>query len=75
MLPSDAAKFETVPFIRFRKSLTTKVPPLETPETLVEANQESQHTVLVVHADQLTGILDWIQMKQPAAWPWAGLIP
>ncbi len=51
------AEFETVPLVRFRKSLTTTLPPNVTPSGLGEAVRAKQRTVFVINAPNLAEIL------------------
>ena len=66
-------KFETVPFIRFRKSLTTVLSSNLNPYDLFHANKEKERTILIINANFLCEILENIQVKLPALteeWPW-----
>lgn len=52
--------FDSVPFIRFHKTLTTKPTVGSRPNSLEEAHQSKMRTVLVVNAMHLTKVLgDW----------------
>lgn len=60
--------FEPVPFVRFRKSLTTLLTPNASPKTLQEANQDKERTVIVINASELTTTLGQFKF-QGIAWP------
>ena len=56
---SDAS-FDTVPFIRFRKSLSTNLPSNKRPDNLVVAHNLNDRTILIVNAMGLTEFLrEW----------------
>lgn len=56
----DNGQFEPVPYIRFRKSLTTKLTPSAAPETIQGANKNRIRTVLIVQASNLAALLqEW----------------
>lgn len=46
-------EFDEVPFLRFTKSMSTRLPSSKTPSSLAESSQESQRTVFVMNADSL----------------------
>jgi hypothetical protein len=48
-LPKDKVEFVEVPFMRFRKNLSSTIPSAPEPKTLGEANKASDRTVLVVN--------------------------
>jgi len=67
------AHYESVPFIRFRKSLTTSFLSDSEPRDVKEANRERERTVLIVNASALTNILaDWKLQERGhfEKWPW-----
>ena len=49
--------FETVPFIRFKKGLTTSIQPSKPLNSLQEVNTEGQRTMFVVNVEHLTDFL------------------
>lgn len=52
--------FESVPYIRFRKSLTTKLTESAAPQSVHGANKNRVRTILVVQAGSLTSLLqEW----------------
>lgn len=51
------SKFQTIPFIRFRKGLTTKIPYGSPPLNLTEANYKKERTVFIVQATKLSEFL------------------
>lgn len=57
VLEDNEGGFEPVPFVRFRKSLSTTFPCEELALNLQDANREGQRTILVVHAPQLIAFL------------------
>lgn len=57
VLEDSSGQFESVPFIRFQKSLATRFATNKVPMNLKEANTESQRTILVVHAPSLPHFL------------------
>lgn len=66
-----AGNFEPVPFIRFRKSLTTRLSPNARPRDLKEANEDRERTVFVVNASELTNVLkQWQVRKTIDGYPW-----
>src|SRR5262249_44948097 len=67
----NSAKFDQVPLIRFRKSLTTIVEPKV--GTLRELNRARERTMLVINSASLSGVLQKMQLDyddDPAALPW-----
>jgi hypothetical protein len=58
MVENDGGVFKSVPFVRFRKSLTTSLPSEEEAHNLKEANKQSQRTIFVVHAPELPEFLN-----------------
>jgi hypothetical protein len=66
-------KFESVPFIRFRKSLTTTLSAQAAPSYINDANKDKERTVLIINANSFCDILESIEVKLPPyseAWPW-----
>jgi len=66
--------FERVPFIRFRKSLTTKLSPNTSPRDLTQANQDKERTVFIVNATELGNVLtQWRFTKEDRfeSFPWS----
>jgi hypothetical protein len=57
VIPEDKCKVKTVPFIRFRKSLTNLFPDDEPLSTLKETNQARERTVFVVNSESLKEFL------------------
>jgi len=57
MAEDDRGVCEPVPFVRFRKSLTTSLPSEEVAHSLKDANKQSQRTIFVVHAPELPNFL------------------
>lgn len=65
------ATFEQVPFIRFRKSLTTRLTNQAHPTDLAQANQDKQRTVVVINSTELVGFLsNWKWENREQSWPW-----
>ncbi|MDF1789587.1 MAG: hypothetical protein P1U82_27240 [Verrucomicrobiales bacterium] len=66
------AEFESVPFIRFRKTLTFDNADLTACSTLDDARRSNERTVLVVHAASCLDFLDaWGTEKRPDRdFPW-----
>lgn len=65
--------FTTVPFIRFRKSLTTKLTSTIGSRDIGEANQESERTVLIINSDYFCDLLKNIHVERLdsfSQWPW-----
>ena len=56
-------KFKTVPFIRFRKSLTTVLSPHASPTNLIDANKDKQRTILIINANSFCDILEKIELN------------
>jgi hypothetical protein len=66
-------KFETVPFVRFRKSLTTVLSSRASLSSITDANKDKEGTILVINANSFCDILKNIEVKLPPfeeAWPW-----
>ena len=66
------AQFETVPFIRFRKGLSTSISGKKSPLNFEEANQDKERTVFVIQAGELVAFLkEWeLKFATPYGWPW-----
>ena len=66
-------EFLSVPFIRFRKNLSTKSKSLNTPRDLQQANQENERTIFIVNAAHLTDFLSKCRFSNPGDYrsPWA----
>jgi hypothetical protein len=71
-LPPETAEFESVPFLRFRKSLSSTMQPRTQPSDLTQASAESERTVFVVSA---AGIADWLAKCKVAKFDWHTLWP
>jgi hypothetical protein len=56
-LDASSGKFQSVPYIRFRKSMATRFPTGKVPMSLREDNRENERTVFVVHAPSLPEFL------------------
>ncbi len=72
-LQADQAEFAPVPYIRFRKTLSSGIEPSTLPERLAEAHLEQERTVLVVNTQGLQQFLSkWSLRKLDGAsdWPW-----
>lgn len=72
-LPDGKFQYESVPLVRFRKSLSTAKPGRTPAESLAEAAAMNERTVFVINAVGLSGILaKWQLNYDPwlAAWPW-----
>ena len=70
-------KFKTVPFIRFRKSLTAVLSSYASPTNLMDANIDKQRTILIMNADSFCDILENIQVKKGEdmdPWPWESYV-
>lgn len=68
-------EFEDVPFLRFTKSMSTRLSSSKTPSSLTEASQESQRTVFVMNADSLSETLlsKWEFDHAHGPFPWSNL--
>lgn len=66
------AQFESVPYIRFRKGLSTSVSSEKSPRDFAEANQDQERTVFVIQASELIAFLkEWkLWYAGYAGWPW-----
>lgn len=53
----ENAQFQAVPFVRFRKSLATRLTPEALPDSLNKANRDMTRTILVVNSDSLVSML------------------
>ena len=63
----------TVPFIRFRKSLTTQLTEYAKPTDLQESSEDKERTILVINSTELTNILGELKHEMrgdvgPAPW-------
>lgn len=57
ILQNGSGNFDTVPFIRFQKSLSTRFTTGKIPMNLKEVNKEDERTVFIVHALSLPDFL------------------
>ena len=69
------AEFEDVPFVRFTKSMSTRLPSSKSPQDLSESEKENRRTVFVINSDNLSKILSckWEfegKKSHDEAWPW-----
>lgn len=66
------AEFEVVPFLRFRKSLSTNQDPLSKSKSLTEAAQHQERTVFIINASHLSSFLKGteIHLSEIGKWPW-----
>ena len=68
----DTAKFEAVPYIRFQKGFSTKLPPGFNPPNLSGAGRGYERTVWVVHAQSLVDLLSKLRsddiFNDPQPW-------
>jgi hypothetical protein len=68
-LKTGKGKFEPVPFIRFRQSLTTQLSEATYIQNLEQANQDRERTVFVINASNISAVLkDWQIDK--GSYPW-----
>lgn len=63
-LPYTAGQFKIVPYIRFHKSLTTKLSPNYHPPDIMSANQDKERTIFIVNAQELINFLDEWKLNQ-----------
>jgi hypothetical protein len=63
-------QFESVPFIRFRKSLTTRLTTNFQPSRLKDAHQDKTRSVIVVSAAHLTSLLERWRFGSEYQPPW-----
>jgi len=70
---SDAV-FEEVPFIRFRKNLSTSLPTQKL-QNLQQANKENERTIFVINSNHIVKVLSEIKFPYElnAPWPWENL--
>ncbi len=71
LLPNG--NFKTVPFIRFRKSLTTIVSSSVKATNLTDASKEKERTILIINSNSLSDFLENFQLKLSHyvdTWPW-----
>ena len=71
-LEANAADFKEVPFVRFRKNLSSALVGHRSFSDLQKANSENERTVFVINSGQLANtIREWrIPYDQNAPWPW-----
>lgn len=65
--------FQPVPFIRFRKSLTTKLTSQFQPKNVKEANENKERSILVINSNHLADILQGWKIERMDEWepyPW-----
>ena len=65
----DSANSEQVLLIRFRKSLTSAIPPRQSPSTIDDAAHMGERTVLVLKSDTLSNTFKKLDMPYKS-WPW-----
>jgi len=69
----EQAVFDSVPMVRFRKSLTTSLTAGASPESLSASNKNKERTILIVNASSLSEVLSNWEIKnfthQPH-YPW-----
>ncbi len=71
-LALDQCKFESVPFLRFRKGLvTTRISKKKPLIDFKEANREKERTVFVVQAGALSDFLKHWELCFSRQWPWS----
>ena len=67
-------QFQSTPFIRFRKSLTTTLSSTQNSrksQTIAEVNRENERTIFVINATELSNILkQWRTGAWQYEWPW-----
>lgn len=65
------AEFETVPMIKFRKSLSTKLTENSNPQQLIDIGKNKERTIFVINAESLTDVLKNINIERDGEfWPW-----
>jgi hypothetical protein len=68
------ASFKSVPFVRFNKSLATRLPDGVQPRELSHAAAERERSVFIVNSDHLVAFLRAVSVRRPhgqfAEWPW-----
>lgn len=72
-LALEDARFEPVSCVRFRKSLSSNLPPTGQPTDLAQTNLESERTVLVANASALASMLESCRIERldwHKPWPW-----
>jgi hypothetical protein len=65
--------FKAVPFIRFRKSLSTQSTSSNDTKDLPAANRDKERTILIINADSLCNVLDDMKIDKLdrfEPWPW-----
>ncbi len=70
-LSSSQSKFEPVPFVRFRKSLSAMTLSRQSSQNLEQANREQEQTVFIINAEKMLETLKKISLmiRGPVA-PW-----
>lgn len=68
-LSSSQSKFESVPFVRFRKSLSAMTLSRQSSQDLEQANQEQEQTVFIINAEKMLETLKKISLmiREPVA--------
>ncbi len=68
-------EFEEVPFLRFTKSLSTRLSSSKVPRNLIEAAQENQRTVFIMNANSISETLlgKWEFDNGHGPFPWDAL--
>lgn len=69
----DLASFETVPFVRFRKSLAHSLNPHSAAHSLGDLTRDKMRTIIVVNSEHLTEFLR--QWKMWSVDQWSGELP
>lgn len=69
----DSAKFETVPFVRFRKAMSSTRKAEDDLRSISQQNEADQRTVLVINSTALDQVLPEMEFHKPAntdKFPW-----
>lgn len=71
----DKLDSEDVPFVRFRKNLSTGVGARPQVSDISEANRENERTVFVINSSSLESVLPGMEIGRPSVWqggqwPW-----
>lgn len=65
IIQPDACRIEEVPYLRFRKSLSTEFPSFTPVSDLKTANQMKERTVFIINANHLTDFLKQCRLEGP----------
>jgi len=66
------AYFQTVPMVKFRKSLSTRLTENSRPKQLMDISKNKERTIFIINAESLSNVLKNINIEKDddEYWPW-----